>query len=1101
MWVPTLGLILAATLAICVPKADIVILSTPDDLGQIRACPCCDFKMEQNITVPRTHIPIKDFSGSLDGNGNSLVISTIEIGENYGDFGFFASIRRGQIFNLNVVTENHVTIPGSIRSFGFLAGDAVDPYLYNVAIFTNNYGSLKITTRSWSAMSEAPPMYIGGLIGNVLLEAHTLEQVFSKLDLTIYHRSSVQLIAGSIFGSVGGSQRISSIRVDSSSSLSVTAHNTRKIVVGGAIGSADGSRMISTSAALGTNLVVSIGAETSAIVGGFAGTAAQARYINTSWDSIKCNGVDSPDSISSCIVGGVIGMLKSTADDTRVSLNLETHSLGIVGCYFSSLCFTGGLIGKMENSDLETSSTSMNVSVHSVQACHVGGAIGYTNGGMFTDVSAAAYSVSAESNKTLTDPKAIYLTIVGGTIGSVERKALSDYFEIYRTYARVQTLSAKGKGAIIAGGLAGRVASFALYSEDTTYAVDVESGGSVVRCGATIENYEVATTINNNVEPLPDLYLSAGGLIGDLKLARVSGCHHYSTTFTVNANKNAVYAGGIVGFCLSAHIDASLANMGTMTVNNDYADRKLYSFIGGAVGSLANYSKIRESYANVNTTKVSTSSCLYYGGIAGLIRNSTATTSFSIIKDASITRKAGSTKRSSYVGGFVGSCRSGAEVVASWTKAKLTLTDEVTKPVPLMAGGFAAATGDTYIGQSYSEAEIILNKENRNCGRFAGYLYTNTNFSYNLALTKITLSPSTTPAYIPRGFCGNASEYYIKKKVKIENKMRITQCIAYKTDAETPDDSSATTTDGLTPIPAHKSYTAGVSYYTEANLKVIATYTKWENVTQTTAKPNRYNITAGSLPVLTQLPNLLPTRALFGASYVLTIPTCTYNYSCWANGSECMWNKKIEQGYAHLPVPKKTANECKGLSYCKMLFPGIVECKRGPNVASNFLCIKCNTNKDCKTFDSNNPSTCDTATNTCVCGLGTAGATCDIMFCQGPKQKCNDPKIGTCSTVSGIDRCVCAQGLYSLDGQCVERHSNWNRVPYSSADSLKSGDISSAPTIALAVLLLIVGALTIYFGLAFCGKVRLPCQSKGQSLAKSTSYLRVSESTRTISSL
>lgn len=97
MWVRALAAILATTLGACIPKADIVSLSTESDLAQIRACPCCDFKMEQNITVPRTHIPIKEFSGSLDGNGNSLLISSLEIGESYEDFGFFATIRRGQV--------------------------------------------------------------------------------------------------------------------------------------------------------------------------------------------------------------------------------------------------------------------------------------------------------------------------------------------------------------------------------------------------------------------------------------------------------------------------------------------------------------------------------------------------------------------------------------------------------------------------------------------------------------------------------------------------------------------------------------------------------------------------------------------------------------------------------------------------------------------------------------------------------------------------------------------------------------------------------------------------------------------------------------------
>ena len=1104
MWVLALATILASILGACVPNADVVSLSTEDDLAQIRACPCCDFRMEQNITVPRTHIPIKDFSGSLDGNGNSLLISSLQIGEDYGSFGFFADINRGQVFNLNVVLENQITLPGSIKSFGFLAGDAVDPYLYNIALLSDYSGSVKITINSLSTSASGRPMNVGGLIGNVLLEAHTLEQVFSKLNLTVYSRSSAPLTVGSIFGSIGGSQRVSSLRVDSLSSLSVSAPNTNMLVVGGAIGSAEGSRMVSTSAALGTNLTVDIGSATSAIVGGFAGVAAQLRHVNTSWDNVKCAAVDDIASSNSCMVGGIVGALRSTADDTRMSGNLATHSLGVVGCYYASTCYTGGIAGWMENSDLRDGSTSMNVSVHSVQTCHVGGAIGYTNGGVLTAVSAAAYSVSANSNKTLTDTTAIYLTVVGGAIGSVERGALSDYFEIYRSYARISTLSAEGKGSIITGGFAGRVVSFAVYVSDTTYEVDVDSGGIVMRCGSTIDNYTVSAPSSTTVEPLLDLYLSVGGLIGDFKLGRVSGCHHYSRIFTVNAYKNAVYAGGIVGLCLSAHIDGSLANVGTMKVANDNAQNQLFSFIGGAVGSLTNSSSFRESYANINSTTVSTSSGLSYGGIAGGIRNSTATASFAIIKEATLTRRAASTKRVSYVGGFAGSCRMGVEVIASWIKAKIILVDEVTDTNAkfLLAGGFAASTGDTYIGQSYSEVELILNKENRNCGRFVGYLYSNTNFSYNLALTKISLSTTSTSAsYTPRGFCGNASQYYVTKGTKQDNKMRITGCIAYKTDSETPDDSPTTVTDGSDTIPTNTNYTKGVSYSTETELKTTTPYSKWTSVTQTNTKSNRYNITANSLPVLTQLPNLAPTRALFGASYTLSIPKCTYTYGCWTNGSKCLWNSKLNNGYNTLPVPKRTVNECLGLSSCKTTFPGIVTCRKGVDVSKDFICVKCSANSDCTSFDSANPSTCDTTTNTCRCGLGTAGLTCNIPFCQGPNQKCNNPSVGTCELVSGIRRCVCAQGFYSLDNQCVERHSNWNRVPYSSSDALKrSGDISVAPTVTLLVVILIVGALAIYFGLASCGKAPLPCQSR-PAMAKSASYLRVSESTHTISTL
>ncbi|KAE8305965.1 hypothetical protein GL50803_007188 [Giardia duodenalis] len=1103
MWVRALAAILATTLGACIPKADIVSLSTESDLAQIRACPCCDFKMEQNITVPRTHIPIKEFSGSLDGNGNSLLISSLEIGESYEDFGFFATIRRGQVFNLSIVLENQITLPGSIRSFGFLAGDAVDPYLYNVALLSDSSGSAKITINSLQANSDGQPMFVGGLIGSVLLEAHTFENVFSKANLTVYSRSSAPLTVGSIFGSVGGSQRVSSIRVDSLSGLNVSAHNTKTLIVGGAIGSAEGSRMVSTSAALGLGLRVDIGTATSAMVGGFVGVAAQLKNVNTSWDSVNCYGTDGADSASNCIVGGIVGMLRSTADDTRVSGNLATHSIGTVGCYYASICYAGGLAGWMENSDLNEGSTSMNVSVHSVQMCHVGGAVGYTNGGIFTAVSAAAYSVSANSNKTIIDSAAVYLTVVGGAIGSVERKALSEYFELYRVYARVSTLSAEGKGAIVSGGLAGRVVSFAVYVNDMTYESDVDSGGSIIRCGSTIDNYSVSVPSTGGAEPLLDLYLSVGGLIGDLKLGRVSSCHHYSTNFIVNARNNGGYTGGIVGLCLSAHIDSSLANIGTMKVSSDEAQSLLYSFVGGAVGSLTNHSSLKESYANVNSTTVSSSSGISYGGIAGSIRNSTATTSFAIIKAVSLTRKAASTKRLSYVGGFAGSCRMGAEVVASWTRAKITLVDEVTdsSAKPLLVGGFTASTGDTYIGQSYSETELILNKENKNCGRFAGYLYSNTNFSYNLALTKISLSTEATPAYVPRGFCGNASQYYLKKGTKQDNKMRILGCIAYKTDGETPDDSPLPSTSTEDVIPTNTNYTNGVSYHTETDLKTNTPYAKWTNVIQTTAKPNRYNVTANLLPVLTQLPTLSASRTLFTSTYTLSIPVCTYTYGCWTNGSECLWKNKLDNAYNTLPVPKRTVNECLGLSACKSSFPGIVTCSRGVPVSKDFLCIKCGADKDCVTFDSSDPSTCDTTENTCKCGLGTAGLTCAIPFCRGPSQKCNDPKIGTCTAVSGISRCVCAQGFYSLDNQCVERHSNWNRVPYNSNDSLRrSGDISVAPTITLLILLLIVGALVIYFGLASCGKVHLPCQSKS-AMAASGSYLRVSDSTRTISAL
>lgn len=95
-------------------------ISTADELLLLSDFPAAHFELENDIELTEAWTPVPDFSGSLDGKGHSITISSFKLYSSTGLFGILS----GKVENLTVVANGVKVSPSNniVDNIGLIAG-------------------------------------------------------------------------------------------------------------------------------------------------------------------------------------------------------------------------------------------------------------------------------------------------------------------------------------------------------------------------------------------------------------------------------------------------------------------------------------------------------------------------------------------------------------------------------------------------------------------------------------------------------------------------------------------------------------------------------------------------------------------------------------------------------------------------------------------------------------------------------------------------------------------------------------------------------------------------------------------------------------------
>ncbi|MGI2295047.1 GLUG motif-containing protein [Paenibacillus sp. GXUN7292] len=519
-------------------------ITTAEQLNEIRNHPTSHFVLINDIDLSTDAStiawePIINFSGSLDGRGNT--ISNLIIDKSSNNVGLFANVlTEGRIENLVIVA---VEVRG-LDYVGILVGShmgLINNVSVSGAVYGDNYvggligdsdkSNISNSIAAGSVLGEGD--YVGGLIG------HALESIVS-------HNSASGLVVskGGYVGGLVGESRDSEI----SDSFAVGDVKANLRYIGGLIGRNRGGD-VTNSYAKG------------AVVGDFGPVAGNFGYVggligrNSDGDEVKDSFATGNVTANSDYIGGLIGYAVGSVANSYATghVNGEQYVGGLIGDFrngdisnsFAEGTVTGGnYVGGLAGLIMEGNTSNSSASGDVQGDKNVGGLVGEYKTGTMTE-SYAMGSVTANRNE-------------GGLVGSFQNGDVS------LSYATGEVSGLKNTG-----GLIGELVKSHVISSYSTGNVtgSVDAGGLI---GGNRDGDLSFSFATGTVAGCDDI----GGLVGDTDDGKVS--NSYATgnvTGICNPGSNSI--GGLVGDNRSGTIENSFA-IGSIIGN--------ISDVGGLVG-------------------------------------------------------------------------------------------------------------------------------------------------------------------------------------------------------------------------------------------------------------------------------------------------------------------------------------------------------------------------------------------------------------------------------------------------------------------------------------------------------------------------------------
>ena len=272
-------------------------------------------------------------------------------------------------------------------------------------------------------------------------------------------------------------------------------------------------------------------------------------------------------------VGGLVGyMNNSNIESSHATRNVTATDSGV-----------GGLVGSMNNSNIENSHATGNVTGSSSFGGAVGGLVGSTNGDVNITSSYATGTVTGHVG-------------VGGLVGST-----NDDINITSSYATGTVTGRTGVGGLIGSSSMSSTTVLSVtssYATGNVNAAQEQAGGLV---GGFRGNISLSYATGNVTSfTTPGSSALAGGLVGTT-LSRETRIENSYATGNVTTAKG--ITGGLVGY-LQGYIENSYAT-GDVTASHQ---------AGGLVGSQVTGGNITNSYATGNVTATDGEA----GGLVGL---------------------------------------------------------------------------------------------------------------------------------------------------------------------------------------------------------------------------------------------------------------------------------------------------------------------------------------------------------------------------------------------------------------------------------------------------------------------------------------------------
>lgn len=194
------------------------LIATAGDLLQINGEPAANYKMVDDIkmdtynNVNSTWIPIKNFTGKLDGDNH--YIADLNIKSTESSVGLFSELgENSEVKNL-VLAAPKVEIESQNSTIGTLAASAISGNIENVHVYN-------------AEMSGTSSATVGGIVGQAALN--------SNISTVSFNNGSIDNAEASSVGSIAGDIRTSTtIKAAAANNVSIKAQSS----VGGIVGAA-----------------------------------------------------------------------------------------------------------------------------------------------------------------------------------------------------------------------------------------------------------------------------------------------------------------------------------------------------------------------------------------------------------------------------------------------------------------------------------------------------------------------------------------------------------------------------------------------------------------------------------------------------------------------------------------------------------------------------------------------------------------------------------------------------------------------------------------------------------------------------------------------
>ncbi|EFO64181.1 Hypothetical protein GLP15_2057 [Giardia lamblia P15] len=961
-------LFLAGALA-CVPRQ----LTITDEAGlkALADCPCCAVELGSDVTLSENWEPIALFTGTLNGRGKTITVSSLTFGDGYG--GVFKHLNQSKIVNLKIRANTEVK--GSFTYFGLLAATAVDPYFNQVAV----EGTLSII--SSLSVPPAESISIGGALG-YLTGVEPISDILVKLQMTVITTGSdtVRLNVGMGVGLV---EHATLSAIHATGSLEVTG--PARFTVGGIVGNSTSAVQYSESypaelivTRTGIAATTGFSYDLDLVVGGIAGICSAIQHSRATIPNMKITGIST--------VGGAAGYLArgtSISSSSWANVTIQVTATGDITA--------GGFVGWLLSSIRNCTSVG-NVSLHTQdQPLPPTVSVGpETAGGGF------AGRVSADVDECYAYPDSVIcisdncVSYCGGFIGIFHRQNSSIV---------VKNSAAVTKLVNATGGLYGIAAGFLSRTEN-----EHVHSGAIYLCAAH-GNVIYSSESGENKTTSWKSSISAG-FVGYAEYLQISNTYAVTNKIISNgyAFSTAAGYGGSLRYrstiqdsfaVVSTALEVKASFLRTLYPGYDETQAPDDTLTGGAsfVAEVYRNSFIDRCYGRAESINITVNAVnsiegnrlALLGGLSMLTMTGKLSDSFADVK--AMKMKINSTKVQPHVGTIGGLVSSLGAIDDCWTRVDETTVEYSGSASPELDGGIGGIVGSLRLGSTVSNSIAYQTKPiningftPKNLGSVIGYLHDGI---VRRIIVNVSFTGSMSQGQ-PKAFGGlNVSNI---------NGAMAGQ-VYYLDAASTGNCGDPTTNADFNSKFGNQMHCVGTSAMQES-----ATY---DGINF--ADDSIFGHDATGYPYLRNLPTLSnPSKEGFADN--LRKPSALgvtkerqWNYDkVWTSGDET---------FNYCPHLKSFKDLRGGQVY---VTPGQFSCSPG---YSGAFCstFQCTINGDCGPGGK-----CNVTPGSCQCGLGLYGSSCSESFCGS---NCN--KKGACTQLDNyVFTCACDQTSYKHAETC-----------------------------------------------------------------------------------